>query len=224
MNKYTINAARSLAISCAQVYEKKLNNKQFLVIYRDYDSKSIEYLEVVFLSRNYQHLTGLNFIGTDGSVLNNQSEYFYKKCVKKKLATSDISMKDDGTTHLKLEALPAISRFTSITKIVGDTNGRQPYLYVEKLAGGVNFCLGLRRDEKIGQYVPVSALKKNIKTLTDTPSQVLAVFERNLGESDPYAIIRHVAKGLNLLNLKLPSHIKNLISLSGYKPMKPDLD
>ena len=218
MSKYTINDARSLAISCAGIYEKKLRDNQFLIIYRDHDSKEIEYIEVVFLSRNYQHLTGLNFIDEDGNTLENRSEFFYKKCVQKKLASGDISMKDDGTTHLKLEALPALSQFTSVTKIIGDTNGRQPYLYVEKLVGGVNFCLGLRRDEKIREYVPVSALKKDIKTLTDTPSQVLAIFERKYGDSEAYHVIRHVAKGLNLLNLTLPDKIKDRISLSDYKP------
>lgn len=49
----------------------------------------------------------------------------------------------------RLGALPAITKFTSITIIVGDSNGRQPYLYIEKIVGGVNFCLGLRVDAAI---------------------------------------------------------------------------
>jgi len=66
-------------------------------------------------------------------------------------------MRSDGTTQLKLEALTAITKFTSITKIVGDSNNNQPYLYVEKVVGGVNLCLGLRIDEKMHEFVPVSA-------------------------------------------------------------------
>ncbi len=69
----------------------------------------------------------------------------------------------------RLGALPAITKFTSITIIVGDSNGRQPYLYIEKIVGGVNFCLGLRVDAAINQYVPVSAFQKDIKELTDKP-------------------------------------------------------
>lgn len=110
-----------------------------------------------------------------------KEKYFYKKCVTQKLGNRDIKFKADGTTQLKLEALPAIIKFTSITKIVGDSNGKQPYLYVEKVVGGVNFCLGLRLDEEINEYVPVSALNKDIKKLTDRPSQVLAIMERAYG-------------------------------------------
>ena len=70
--------------------------------------------------------------------------------------------------------------------ITGDSNGNQPFLYVDKLVGGVNFCIGLRIDDKIGQYVPVSALQRNIKELTDKPSQVLAIFERNYGDTSVF--------------------------------------
>lgn len=175
MSGYTIDEARRIAINCASSYKSSLEDKQFIIIYRDKDTNMIKHIEVVFLARNYQHLTGLNMIDEAGKLLDHHSEFFYKKCVEKKLSCDEIVMRMDGTTQLKLEALPAITKFTSTTKIVGDSNNNQPYLYVEKVVGGVNLCLGLRMDEKIHEYVPVSALKKDIKTLTNAPSQVLAI-------------------------------------------------
>lgn len=107
-------------------------------MYRDYDTKSLMYIEPVFLSRNFQHLTGINLLNEDGTIMNGCSEYFYEKCINKKLGNNEIGFKKDGTSQLKLEALPAITKFTSITKIIGDSNGKQPYLYIDKIVGGVN--------------------------------------------------------------------------------------
>ncbi len=107
MSGYTIDEARRIAINCASSYKSSLEDKQFIIIYRDKDTNMIKHIEVVFLARNYQHLTGLNMIDEAGKLLDHHSEFFYKN-------------------------LPAITKFTSITKIVGDSNNNQPYLYVEK--------------------------------------------------------------------------------------------
>ena len=218
MSQYSINQARSIAISCATKYDQLLKNRQFIIIYRDIETLQIRCIEVVFLAHNYQHLTGLLMVDENRKELKNCSEYFYKKCVTKKLGNRDIMLRTDGTTQLKLEALPAITKFASITKIVGDSNGKQPYLYVENVVGGVNFCLGLRLDEEINEYVPVSALNKDIKKLTDKPSQVLAILERPYGSKDTYKEIKHVAKGLNLKKLQMPKSISDKISLEDYIP------
>lgn len=76
-------------------------------------------------------------------------------------------------TGLKLAALPALMDITKITKITGDYNNVRPYLFVDKVMGGVNFCLGLSKEDNV--YVPSSALLEDIKRLPDAPSQVLAI-------------------------------------------------
>lgn len=102
---------------------------------------------------------------------------------------------------------------TKITKITGDYNNVRPYLFVDKVMGGVNFCLGLSKEEDV--YVPSSALLEDIKRLTDAPSQVLAILEKERDE-EIYSIVKHVAKGLNLNNIVLPDVIDNMISLENY--------
>lgn len=81
------------------------------------------------------------------------------------------------------------------------------------MIGGVNFCLGLTRED--GVYVPSSALLEDIKKLTDAPSQVLAILEKEI-ETDVYSTVKHVAKGLNLHNITMPESIKNMINLENY--------
>ncbi|MCD7885670.1 MAG: PBECR4 domain-containing protein [Lachnospiraceae bacterium] len=211
--KYTQAEARRIALNCAKEYSQKLLGKVFLIIYRERQDNSIKYIEVIFLKRNYQHLTGLELIDSNGQVLKNQSENFFRKCLNNKLGLNEFRLKQDGTTHLKLAALPVLMDISKITKITGDYNKARPYLYVDKVIGGVNFCLGLSKEKQM--YVPSSALLENIKKLTNAPSQVLAIFQKNM-DDEIYSEVKHVAKGLNLNNISLPENITSKISLENY--------
>lgn len=200
-------------MNCAKQYQQRLLNKKLIIIYREKRDNVIRYIEVVFHERNYQHLTGLELIDKNGDVLRNQSMNFYRKCIENKLSVDELRFKPDGTTQLKLEALPVLMDITKITKITGDYNNVRPYLFVDKVIGGVNFCLGLSRDDNV--YVPSSALLEDIKRLTEAPSQVLAILEKDV-DADIYSIIKHVAKGLNLSNITLPQEINAMIDLKNY--------
>lgn len=81
------------------------------------------------------------------------------------------------------------------------------------MIGGVNFCLGL--SEEADAYVPSSALLEDIKHLTDAPSQVLAILEKETND-EVYSIVKHVAKGLNLSRIMLPDDINDKIDLCNY--------
>ena len=211
--KFTKEDARRRVLNCAKQYQQRLLNKKLIIIYREKRDNVIRYIEVVFHERNYQHLTGLELIDKNGDVLHNQSMNFYRKCIENKLSVDELRFKPDGITQLKLEALPVLMDITKITKITGDYNNVRPYLFVDKVIGGVNFCLGLSRDDNV--YVPSSALLEDIKRLTESPSQVLAILEKDV-DADIYSIIKHVAKGLNLSNITLPQEINAMIDLKNY--------
>lgn len=211
--KLTKEDARRRVLNCAKLYQQKLLNKKLLIIYRERQDNVIHYIEVVFLERNYQHLTGLELVDRDGNPLRNQSVNFYRKCIENKLSLEEFRFKKDGTTPLKLAALPVLTDITRITKITGDYNHSRPYLFVDKVMGGVNFCLGLSKEEDT--YVPSSALLEDIKKITDAPSQVLAILEKEMNE-ETYLDVKHVAKGLNLRNVMLPEEISRMIDLKKY--------
>lgn len=211
--KFTKEEARRRVLNCAKQYQEKLLNKKLLVIYRERKDNAIYYIEVVFYERNYQHLTGLELIDKNGNILRHQSVNFFRKCMENKLSSEEIMFKRDGTALLKLTALPARMDITKITKITGDYNHVRPYLLVDKVVGGVNFCLGLSREDDV--YVPSSALLEDIKKLTETPSQVLTILEKDM-DSDIYTAVKHVAKGLNLHKIALPDKIKCMINIENY--------
>lgn len=211
--KYTKEEARRKVLNCAKQYQNKLLNKKLIIIYRERKDNQIHYIEVAFYDRNYQHLTGLELIDKEGNILQHQSKNFYRKCIENKLSIKEFQFKKDGTTHLKLAALDCLTDISKITKITGDYNGVRPYLYVDKIMGGVNFCLGLSKEDNT--YVPSSALLEDIKKLTDAPSQVLAILQKDFNDTI-YSTVKHVAKGLDLNNITLPDEIRKLISLEHY--------
>lgn len=208
--KFTKEEARRIVLNCAKRYQQKLLNKKLMVIYRERTDHQIYFIEVVFQKRNYQHLTGLELLDKNGNILHNQSLNFYRKCIENKLSLHEFRFRPDGTAPLKLAALPALTDITKITKITGNYNHTRPYLRVDKVVGGVNFCLGLSKDKNF--YVPSSALLENIKTLSDAPSQVLAIFEKNISDSI-YSTVKYSAKGLNLYRIIFPPEINGMICL-----------
>lgn len=211
--KFTKEDARRRVLNCSKQYQKTLVGKKLLIIYRERKDNAIHYVEVAFYKRNYQHLTGLELIDETGNVLRNQSMNFYRKCVENKLGLEEFQFKQDGTAHLKLAALPVLMDVTKITKIIGDYNNQRPYLLVDKVMGGVNFCLGLSRDDDV--YVPSSALLEDIKKLTGSPSQVLAILEKNV-DAQIYSSIKHVAKGLDFNKIIIPEEISHMVNLENY--------
>lgn len=208
--KFTKEDAKKIVLNCAKQYQQRLLHKKMIIIYRERKDNTIQFIEVVFYEKNYQHLTGLELIDKNGNVIQHQSVNFYRKCVENKLGIDEFRFKTDGTTQLKLSALPVLMDIAKITKITGDYNNVRPYLLVDKVMGGVNFCLGLSKENDT--YVPSSALLEDIKKLADTPSQVLAILEKDKDEN-VYKTVKHVAKGLNLNNLLLPNEIRAMVNL-----------
>lgn len=215
MHSYSLEEARAIVLKCAKLYEQNLLDKKYIMIYRDRVDNSIKDLEVQFGKENYQHLTGIELLDDNGEVRKHVSELFYHKCINNTLAKNEIKLKNDGTTNLKLEALPVLMNVQKVTKIAGDYNNSRPYLVADKLVGNVNFCLGLKQIEN--QYVPASALLEDIKKLTTVQSQVLAIFSKKICD-EVYMDVRHVAKGINLHNIKLPVNILMKISMKNYIP------
>lgn len=211
--KFTKEDAKKIVLNCAKQYQQRLLHKKMIIIYRERKDNTIQFIEVVFYEKNYQHLTGLELIDKNGNVIQHQSVNFYRKCVENKLGIDEFRFKTDGTTQLKLSALPVLMDIAKITKITGDYNNVRPYLLVDKVMGGVNFCLGLSKENDT--YVPSSALLEDIKKLADTPSQVLAILEKDK-DQNVYKTVKHVAKGLNLNNLLLPNEIRAMVNLEKY--------
>lgn len=66
--KFSKEEARRRVLNCAKQYRQKLLNKKLIIIYRERKDNVIRYIEVAFHERNYQHLTGIELIDSDGNI------------------------------------------------------------------------------------------------------------------------------------------------------------
>lgn len=70
-------------MQCAKTYDKRLEGKHFLFVYRDRMDNLVKCFEVYFGKENYQHLTGLDLVDKKGTVLavfsRTSSDNMYKK-------------------------------------------------------------------------------------------------------------------------------------------------
>lgn len=211
--EYTLKQAISVVIKCGKEYKRKFANTKVLIIYRNRESKEIEFIEIVFRPSNFQHLTGLILLDALGNQKSNCSVEFYHKCTGNNLKASEVKFKEDGTTPLKLDALPSLMDLTNITKIIGDYDKSKKWMDADVIVGGVNFCLAVSKDKEGGKgiYFPRSGLLEDIRNITGKSSQVLAIFQKKLNDRGKYSNIRYVAKGLELTKVRLPIAIEEKI-------------
>lgn len=72
-------------LDCSKLYNKYLNNHNYMFLYFNKENKKITYLETIFLPRNFFHLTGLIKKNDISS-----SIHFYNLCIKNDLTLNSI--------------------------------------------------------------------------------------------------------------------------------------
>ena len=192
--------------NAAKTYHKKLANRNFLIIYKNRSNNAIENFEALFLPRNFLHLTGLSYINPKNS------SDFYTKCLSNNLSENDFTFKEDGTTDLKLKALPQIVNFSKMSKMTTIYSNTQPRLYTERIAGNVTACIGFVVDNNNGYYVPNTCLFQDIRTLGMQANQILAVLSKPASkEFSLYSTVEYRAKGFRFRTVQTVKRIGNSI-------------
>lgn len=95
-------------------------------------------------------------------------------------------------------------------------NSTKINLNCDYVIGGENSCIGISKNDNNDRYFPRSCLNENIKKITKYTSQVIAIFQKNVNDSEKYKTIRYVAKGIDLSHINMSDEIKNKISLENY--------
>lgn len=215
---YTKKEALKIVIATAKEYQRKLEGFNYLFIYRDRKSNNVDFFETVFLPRNFLHLTGVEYVDSEGKVQNNAID-FYNKCTKNILTEDEIKFKTDGTTPLKLQALPKLVSFLQFSKMTTLYNGVRPKLSMERIAGTTNYCMGFIKNNDY--YVPNSCLLEDIRNLGETPSQILAIFSKRANKKgEIYKKVCYVAKGVPLDKIQMPKVLQEKINLEEYVERK----
>ena len=103
--------------------------------------------------------------------------------------------------------------------MTGDFNESGIKLQLDKVAGNTSTCLGLKHTDG-KTYAPASSLYGDIRKYTKITHQVVAIFMKDINDTDKFKTIRYVAKGHNLENLTYDRELENLFSLEQYKSVR----
>lgn len=199
--------ALRVIVESAKLYQMNLENKNLLFIFLE--NNKTQFLETMFTGSNFLHLTGVQ---TDKKLMSANS--FYKKCINSRLSLDEFDFKRDGTTVLKIPILKQLMSVSRISKMIGNFNCIKPILYTEKVAGNTNACLGFIRDNKSDYYVPVTALKEDIRDITESPqARVIAIFQKDITEVK-YRHLTYTAKGIIFSEIRMGSTLSNKIDSS----------
>lgn len=164
-------------IECAKTYRNNLEKYNIMFVFKDKNIKSkknnINFIETIYYSTNFLHLTGLKS-------KNYTSANFYYKILNGNLSMKDIQINDKYTTELKLDVLKNLMNIDVTARAIGIYNGKvKNNLYTEKVVGSVCYCLGYVMDKETKYfYTPNTALKEDIRDITYSANQVLAILKK----------------------------------------------
>ena len=176
---------------CAISYKENLKDNNLLVVYKK-ESK-IKYIEILFLARNFMHLTGVKCNDKNKKYM--KANQFYQACLNNKLSYKDIIIKQDGTTKLKLDIFSQLVNIDKKCKMIGKYNNYKRALITEVLLGNINMCLGLTKTSSY--YIPNTLLKEDVRKLVIKPYQVMAVLKKKTKE-EKYGNVIYINKKLDI--------------------------
>ena len=173
-------------------YKENLKDNNLLIIYKE--KAKIKYIEILFLARNFMHLTGVKCNDKNRKYM--KANQFYQACLNNKLSYKDIIIKQNGTTKLKLDILSQLIHIDKNCKMLGVYNNYKKELITEILLGNINMCLGLVKSAT-SYYIPNTLLKEDIRKIVIEPYQIMAILKKKV-EEEKYKDIIYINKKANI--------------------------
>jgi hypothetical protein len=200
----SVNEAIRTIHDCAVLYKENLSNKNVLFV-TVADSK-ISHFETLFRPENYLHLTGVD--------TNLDAKLFFKSALNRKISPSQISLKINGYSSMKLEILPRLMSIHTTARMVGDYNNSRPLLVADKFAGTVAMTMGF--EYAGGHYVPNTAMKMDIRdiTLKATRRKIVAIFVKPRNNAF-YTHLTYIAKGMMIDDSLFASVLQEKVDVAG---------
>lgn len=158
-------------------YNENLKDNNLLILYQK--EQKIEYIEILFLARNFMHLTGVKYYDKFGRYM--KANQFFQACLKNKLSEKNIKIKKDGTTQLKLQILSQLIHIDKKSKMIGIYNQSNRKLTTEILLGNIHMCLGLIKSTG-NYYLPNSLMKEDIRKRVIKPYKIVGILKKNTKE------------------------------------------
>lgn len=204
MAKCDKKSALKIIIGAAKAYDLKMNNKHFLIVYRD--RAMIKTACVGFRDMNFMHLTGVQ--------TNLSAQQFYSACLSGKLSEKDFELDHKGKVQQKLIALPYLADLLYNPCMIGNFINSGIYIKADYFIGNTKAVLSV--GFKTGKYTdyPVTLYREDIRHLSQPTNKVHAIFVKNFKE-DFYSKCAYLSKGQEINSLLIAENIRKLIIKDG---------
>lgn len=194
---------------CQKEFERNLKNKKVMFIYENKD-KTIGNEEMFFPITSFYHLTGLKVFNSKHNELN--SYRFYKLLKEGGVNESKIEIKD-RTTFYKLQVLPQLMKIDKTANMIGTFAGNGLVLQTNKIVGNVNACLGFVKNQKNNFYIPNTALKEDIRNITNDKKKIVAIAKKDINEKS-YKNITYIKQSYNIFKIFIDEKIKEKVDIN----------
>lgn len=190
-------------------FEKNLKNKKLMFVYENKD-KTIGEEEMFFPTTSFYHLTGVKAYDSNNQSLN--SYKFYELLKLEGIDESKIEIKDK-TTYYKLQILPQLMQLDRMASMIGNFTEYSLLLQTNKLVGNVNACMGFIKSEKSNMYIPNTALKEDIRDITNDRKKIVAVLKKEINEK-LYKNITYLKQNYSIASILQNKEINKKIDIN----------
>ena len=200
MAKYDKKAALKIMVEAAKSYEEKLNDKHFLIVYRE--GKDIKTVNVGFRDMNFLHMTGVK--------TRLSAQQFYAACLESKLSKYDFEIDNEGKVQQKLMVLPYLAELLYHHCMIGDFINSGICIRADYFVGdakavlSVGFRTGKRTD------FPVTLYKEDVRKLSQPTNKVLAIFSKHYKDRQ-YDNCTYLAKNQSIHELRVNDEVFEMI-------------
>ena len=156
MAKYDKKAALKIMVEAAKNYEEKLNDKHFLIIYRE--ENDIKTVSVGFRDMKFLHMTGVK--------TGLSAQQFYAACLESKLSEHDFEIDNKGKVQQKLIVLPYLAELLYHHCMIGDFINSGICIRADYFVGDTRAVLsvGFRTGKKTD--FPVTLYNEDVRKLS----------------------------------------------------------
>lgn len=188
--KYDKKQALNIIVKAAAQYQKKLQDKNFLIIYQS--NTGMDSVCVGFRGNHFLHMTGVE---TKVS-----AQRFYEKCINGKLSVFDFELDKRGKAQRKLAVLPYLAELLYNNCMIGNFINSGIYIRADYFVGNTKsiISVGFRSGKKTDN--PVTLYNEDIRKLSHPTCKVLAIFSKRYDETS-YERCTYLAKGQEIEKL-----------------------
>ena len=196
-----IKTAIKIVTEAAAQYEKRLNDRHFMVVYQE--NLETKIVQFGFRDMNFLHLTGIQ--------TNLSAKQFYNACLKHKLAERDIINFTKGKTQQKLNVLPYLADVLYNNCMIGYSIDNGVYLRADYFIGNTRAVLNI--GFRYGRTVdyPVTLYNGDVRNMISPVCKVLGIFSKAYNEGK-YNECTYLSKGQQIDKLKLDEAARGLLS------------